>query len=199
LVGNHFKGTDEGHQVKSRALENHILYNRIEDIPGGNSSRLIDLPNCGLSFVIGSDLHQAATSDNFTAIGYGHEGCHNRTETQKKLYVINATFVNEAKSSTLVDNNTDSDALVANNLFFGYGNLLHGKGEEANNVRAKLVNRNEHSWHAPPGSAAINGAATLPEVHGVSLIPSLEFEPPIGTRKRQLYGVLDVGSREATP
>ena len=32
-------GTDRGHQIKTRALENHILYNRIEDVRGGNSSR----------------------------------------------------------------------------------------------------------------------------------------------------------------
>lgn len=55
--GNHFKGTDRGRQVKSRALENHIRYNRIEDLPGGNSSRLIDLSNCGLSVIVGSEPH----------------------------------------------------------------------------------------------------------------------------------------------
>ncbi len=199
LIGNHFKGTDQGHQVKSRALANHILYNRIEDVPGGNSSRLIDLPNCGLSFIIGNDLHQAATTENSTAIGYGHEGCQNRSEAQMKLYVINNTFVNEAKNATLVDNRGGGAALVSNNLFFGRGHLLTGDGEESNNVRAKLVDRSQHSWDAPSGSAAINGAVKLPRAEGVSLMPTLEFDPPIGTRKRQQYGELDVGSREAPP
>ena len=32
LKGSHVKGTDLGHQVKSRALENYILYNRIEEV-----------------------------------------------------------------------------------------------------------------------------------------------------------------------
>jgi len=199
LIGSHFKGTDEGHQVKSRALENHILYNRIEDVPDGNSSRLIDLPNCGLSFIIGNDLHQAATTENSTAIGYGHEGCQNRTGAQMKLYVINNTFVNEAKSGTLVDNRADGDALVSNNLFFGKGKLLVGDGEETNNINAKLADRGQHSWNASPGSAAIDGAVKLPRAEGVSLIPALEFDPPFGTRKRQQYGELDVGSREAPP
>jgi hypothetical protein len=199
LIGNHFKGTDQGHQVKSRALANHILYNRIEDMPGGNSSRLIDLPNCGLSFIIGNDLQQAATTENSTAIGYGHEGCQNRTAAQMKLYVINNTFVNEAKSGTLVDNRGGGAALVSNNLFFGRGHLLTGDGEENHNVRAKLADRSQHRWAAPPGSSAINGAAKLPKADGVSLIPTMEFDPPIGTRKRQRYGELDVGSREALP
>ena len=199
MIGSHFKGTNEGHQVKSRALENHILYNRIEDVPEGNSSRLIDLPNCGLSFIIGNDLHQAATSENFTAIGYGHEGCQNRTGAQTKLFVINNTFVNEAKNGTLVDNHAGGDATVSNNLFFGNGKILFGHGVKTNNVRAKLVMRGQHSWDAPPGSAAIDGAAKLSTAEGVSLTPTLEFEPPIGTRKRQRYGKLDVGSREAAP
>ena len=116
-----------------------------------------------------------------------------------KLYVINNTFVNEAKNSTLVDNHAGGDALVTNNLLFGRGHLLAGDGEENNNVRATLVDRGQHSWNAPPGSAAINGAVQLPNAEGVSLTPTLEFDPPIGTRKRQRYGELDVGSREAPP
>jgi hypothetical protein len=199
LIGSHFKGTDEGHHVKSRAFENHILYNRIEDGPGGNSSRLVDLPNCGLSFIIGNDLHQAATAENFTAIGYGHEGCQNRTDAQMELYVINNTFVNEARNGTLVDNRAGGTALVSNNLFFGKGKLLAGDGEEYGNIGAKLADRGQHSWDAPTGSPAINGAAKLPGADEVSLTPTLEFNPPIGTRKRQQHGELDVGSREAPP
>ena len=199
LAGNHFKGTDQGHHVKSRAFANHILYNRIEDVPGGNSSRLIDLPNCGLSFIIGNDLHQASTARNFTAIGYGHEGCENRSKAQKKLYVINNTFVNEAKKGTLTDNRPDGEAMVWNNLIFGRARLLRGNGQENNNVLEALAQRSSGSWDALPGSTAINGAAKLSSAEGVSLLPTMEFDPPFGTRERPHYGDLDVGSREAAP
>lgn len=199
LIGSHFKGTSEGHQVKSRALANDILYNRIEDVPGGNSSRLIDLPNCGRSFIFGNDLHKAATSRNFTAIGYGHEGCNNRTRAQRQLFVINNTFVNEARRSTLVDNRAGGDAMVTNNLLFGRGHILTGGGEDHNNVREELADRPQHGWIAPNDSAAINGAASLNKAGDVSLIPTLEFAPPIGTRERQRHGKLDVGSRERPP
>jgi hypothetical protein len=197
LVGNHFKGTDQGHQVKSRALENHILYNRIEDVPGANSSRLIDLSNCGLSFVIGNDLHQAATSANSNAIGYGPEGCEKRSEPQMALYVINNTFINEADGGAFVRNFAGGDVTVANNLVFGRGEFLVGKGAESENVRLPLGSRPGRTWSAPVGSDAVDNAAELPRVEETSLVPTMEFSPPAGTRERPRFGRLDIGSRES--
>lgn len=198
ISGSHFKGTDRGHQIKSRALENHIVYNRIEDIEGGNSSRLIDLPNCGLSYIIGNDLEQAATTENVDAIGYGAEGCEGRTARQHRLFVVNNTFVNEAFTGTLVKNHTDGDVLVANNLVFGSGYFLLGSGVKEHNVAINLSFHKPGSWEAPPGSAAIDAAQTLPDEEGVSLVPTKEFNPPLGTVARTPYKTLDIGSREGS-
>ena len=196
LMGSHIKGTDQGHQVKSRALENHILYNRIEDIQGGNSSRLVDLSNCGFSIVMGNDLHQAATTRNTNVIGYGSEGCTVRTAKQKKLYVINNTLVNEAANGTLVNNHTEGDAFVANNVVFGRGDFLLGSGVSANNFREASGNRIPGKWDVPEGSKAIDSAARMDRFDGLSLIPAGEFTPPAGYRRRLLHGNLDAGSRE---
>ena len=196
LIGNHFKGTDQGHQVKSRALENHIFYNRIEDVQQGNSSRLIELSNCGLSFVVGNDLHQAKTSENLNAIGYGPEGCERRDERQMRLYVINNTFINEASSGSLVRNFAGGDVIVSNNLVFGKVEMLVGKGTARNNLRLPLRDRVAQTWSAPSGSAAIDGASRISPAEGVSLVPLSEFAPPAGTRKRPVTGNLDIGSRE---
>ena len=196
LTGSHIKGTDRGHQIKSRALENYILYNRIEDINGGNSSRLMDLSNCGLSYVIGNDMQQAETTQNVDAIGYGAEGCEDRSKRQRQLYVVNNTFVNEAWSGALVKNHGGADVLVANNLLFGQGRFLMGAGTELNNLSVNLNLRQPGSWAAPAGSAAINGAQPLPEAQGVALRPTQEFSPPAGTVDRKSYGTLDIGARE---
>ncbi|MGB5198632.1 MAG: hypothetical protein WBR56_01885 [Sedimenticolaceae bacterium] len=196
LIGNHFTGTHQGHQVKSRALENHIFYNRIEDVRQGNSSRLIDLSNCGLSFVVGNDLHQAETSENLNAIGYGPEGCETRDARQMRLYVINNTFINEASSGSFVRNFAGGDVMLSNNLVFGKTEMLVGKGTERNNLRLPLQDRAEQSWSAPSGSAAIDRALNVGPAEGVSLVPVLEFAPPAGTRKRPVAGNLDIGSRE---
>lgn len=199
LSGSHIMGTDRGHQIKTRALENHILYNRIEDIPGGNSSRLIDFSNCGRSFVIGNDMHQSDTTQNIDAIGYGAEGCEGRSAVQKQLYVVNNTFINEASNGALVRNHVGGDALVVNNLFFGRGRFLLGKGNKSNNVSVNL-NRWQHgSWLPPADSSAVDSAKALPHVDGILLQPTRVFSAPTGTIERKIVGRLDVGSRELVP
>lgn len=196
ITGSHLKGTDRGHQIKTRALENHILYNRIEDIPGGNSSRLIDLSNCGLSFVIGNDLHQAQSTQNVDAIGYGAENCDQRDDLHKKLYVVNNTFINEAWSGTLVKNHAAGDVLVANNLIIGRGYFLLGGGTKINNARISLPVDKARTWIPLRESEAIDKAAELSTRGEVSLVSSREFTSPVGTSERILVGPLDIGSRE---
>ena len=196
MIGSHIKGTDQGHQVKSRALENRILYNRIEDIAGGNSSRLFDLPNCGLSFIIGNDLHKARTSNNRNVIGYGAEGCQRRTEQQMRLYVVNNTLVNEAGSGTFVNNHAGAEVLVANNLVFGKAKMLQGEGNASSNVQLALSDRKENSWLPLASSPAKDGGEKLMSRDGMSMVPDQMFNPPVGTVDRSLSGTLDIGSRE---
>ena len=190
---------DLGHQVKTRAFENRILYNRIEDVPNGNSSRLIELSNCGLSFIIGNDLHQAETTDNSTAIGYGPEGCQNRTPTQMQLYVVNNTFVNEARSGVFVYNYADGDVIAANNLYYGRGDILEGEGMVNNNLQLPLRKAPGSRFAASGDTAIKDRAKRLPPIFGVSLMPVKEFNPPAGTRDRPKVGSLDIGSREYSP
>ena len=196
LKGSHIKGTDQGHHVKSRALENYILYNRIEDAQGVNSSRLIDLPNCGFSVVMGNDLLQSASTFNTNAIGYGPEGCAKRYGKQMQLFVVNNTLINEASAGTLVRNHTDSQVTVINNVLFGAGSLLIGRGDEINNFREDLHARRSGSWEPPNGSHAIDAAIRQPAVSGFSLTPVAEFQAPAGYTERVRRGELDAGSRE---
>ncbi len=199
LVGNHFTGTDQGHQVKSRALENYILYNRIEDSPDGNSSRLIDLPNCGFSVILGNDLHQGSNTRNRHAIGYGMEGCAGRTPRQQQLYVLYNTFLNDAQTATVVSNQAEGWALVTNNLMRGKGNWLQGKGEATNNLREPRGQPEARLWELEPASDAIDAAVSTPEVplaRPQALLPERQFKPPAGTQLRPRQGELDIGARE---
>lgn len=196
LSGSHIMGTDRGHQIKTRALENHIMYNRIEDIPGGNSSRLIDFSNCGRSFVIGNDMHQTTTTHNIDAIGYGAEGCEGRSAMQKQLYVSHNTFINEAWNGALVRNHVGGDVLVVNNLSFGRGRFLLGKGSKSNNIGVNLNRWQRGSWLPPADSSAVDSAKILPHVDGISMQPARVFSPPTGTIERKIIGNLDVGARE---
>ena len=196
ITGSHIMGTDRGHQIKSRARENDIRYNRIEDVPGGNSSRLIDLPNCGLSFVIGNDLQQADSTHNVDAIGYGAEGCADRSRAERHLFVVNNTFVNEALNGALVRNHASGEVRVFNNLTYGRGRFLLGKGEKANNYFANLGHRRAGSWLPPLRTSAIDGARDPGSHNGLALEPDRAFKAPVGTATRPRNGGLDAGSRE---
>lgn len=199
LKGCHVKGTDKGHQVKSRALENYILYNRIEEVPERTSSRLIDLSNCGFSIIMGNDLYQAPTTGNNNLIGYGPEGCNGRAEEQTKLFVINNTIVNEARQGAIVRSFSGGNATVANNLLFGAGSFLVGDGIELSNFREDLHGRKRESYNAPQNSSAIDNATQQLPAAGFSLIPTAEFQPPVGYRERPKDAKLDAGSRESAP
>jgi hypothetical protein len=199
LIGNHFKGTDKGHQVKSRALANLIAYNRIEDGKGGTSSRLVDLSNCGFSIVIGNQLHQAPSSQNFNAIGYGPEGCERREDRRKRLYVVHNTFINEAPSGDFVRNFVDADVVVGNNLVYGAGTTLTGPGTAVGNVRRPLDRVPRDLWTAPADAEVVDAAQSLEDVGAVTLSPLLEFSPPAGTRIRAGAGRPDVGAVEHLP
>ena len=80
-----------GHLVKSRADENHILYNRLMDEADGTSSYAINLPNGGTSYVIGNLVQQGPQTQNAAILAYGEEGT---TNPKADLYVVNNTFVN---------------------------------------------------------------------------------------------------------
>ncbi|MEM1154281.1 MAG: right-handed parallel beta-helix repeat-containing protein [Pseudomonadota bacterium] len=196
IRGSHIKGTDHGHQLKSRARENYIAYNRIEDVPDGNASRAIDLPNCGFSIIIGNDLHQAAGSPNHNFIGYGPEGCESRDKHQRTLIVVNNTVINAAPTAVFVRNFTEVSVTVANNLLLGPGIFLEGKGRELGNIREAVPESAILNWDLSPNSRAVDGAISLPNPYGLSLQPIYEFTPPFGYAERPKDAALDAGSRE---
>ena len=80
-----------GHLVKSRALRNYILYDRLTGEHGTDSYEL-DLPNGGLSYVIGTIIEQDRNTQNPNMLAYGEEGDLN---PDSHLYVVNDTFVND--------------------------------------------------------------------------------------------------------
>jgi hypothetical protein len=82
-----------GHLVKSRALRNYILYDRLTGENGTDSYEL-DLPNGGLSYVIGTVIEQGRNTQNPNMLAYGEEGDLN---PNSHLYVVNDTFVNDLR------------------------------------------------------------------------------------------------------
>jgi hypothetical protein len=128
-----------GHNLKSRAHRNIILYNRIMDETDGRASYSIDLPNGGFSVVMGNLIQQGPKTDNSAIFAYAAEGAKN---PDPRLYVVNNTFVNDRSRGDFLRVRSCTGGLVANNLFLGNGRVRPGKAEMKNNFTtqdAKVV------------------------------------------------------------
>lgn len=113
-----------GHELKSRAYNNIILYNRITN-EDGDASYEIDLPNGGPALIMGNIIQQSRYSDNNTFISYGREGLTN--PGKHSLYFIYNTLVNNEDKGIILNVQTGMDTLIcANNLIAGKVTMLNG-------------------------------------------------------------------------
>lgn len=112
-----------GHNVKSRAKNNFILYNRIMDERAGQSSYGIDIPEGGHAYIIGNIVQQGPYTDNYKIISYGSEVGNTRGGS---LTIIHNTLVNHRPGGTFLFIRNGIKANVLNNLFVGSGNPVIG-------------------------------------------------------------------------
>ena len=127
---NYSHDANVGHDLKSRAMTNTIVYNRFASTDpdeGGSTawgqpSYEIDLPNAGTSYVIGNVIQQPAFNQNPTIVAYGEEGA---TNPRQDLYFVNNTVINDFIDGTFlfVSGKVSTPALVQNNVFVGKGTL----------------------------------------------------------------------------
>lgn len=186
-----------GHNVKSRARENRIEYNRIMDGADGTSSYTIDLPNGGIAYLIGNSIQQGPQSQNHTIVSFGAEGLkHKRNE----IYLINNTIVNDASKGIFVYITKGTQRTVAiNNLFVGVGNIANGAMRARNNLfvtDAEFVDRKGFDYRLTPRSPAINAGIDPGRVGGMSLRPVSEYLHPLQAAPRPTVGRVDVGAYE---
>jgi hypothetical protein len=186
-----------GHNVKSRALENHILYNRISDEADGTASYAVDLSNGGRSYLIGNLLQQGPRTDNPIIVAYAAEGASNGSD---ELFVVNNTFVNDLGSGGFIRLGTvTTPAVVRNNVFLGAGTVINqATAVMASNFTGDpmLVDRAGYDYHLRPGSPCVN-AGTDPGVGaGVPLQPAFQYVHRASAEARAAIGVIDIGAYE---
>lgn len=200
LRGSRFSNGYLGHLVKSRARENHILYNMLVDGAGGKSSYELEFPNGGVAYVVGNTIGQSAGTDNPRIVSYGAEG---PRWPENALYMAHNTLINDAYAGTFVNVRTDrmgSDVEVwlLNNLTVGAGDLHKppqgrfdgnrsvGRHElvELGGIPLKLTNLSPlRGAVRPPGQAP-----------GMELLPDAEFVFPLGTRRMRPTSLLAPGA-----
>lgn len=200
----------QGHEFKSRATHNIILYNRIAN-EDSEDSRTIDIPNGGISVIMGNVIEQGPNSANTNILGYGLEGLSN--PGPHELYCINNTFINKKDRGSFiqVQNNTDK-LMVWNNIMAGMttGGLINGTAivfDSAYNwVNTDLdvfgfADQNGYDYHLRSESGAIDGGVDPGlEVLGYHLFPSLMYRDTCGYEPRSIEGAVDIGAFEfSTP
>ncbi len=200
-----------GHNLKSRARVNHVLYNRFSSLaPGQTGSTLagqpsyeIDLPNAGESYVIGNVIEQPAANQNPNMLAYGEEGASNPSHY---LYVVNNTFLNDDTvrgNFVLVGSGVTKPILLQNNIFGGTGTLSNqSTAVQKTNYRSVapgFVNRGAYDLR-PTANPLVIDAGSLPGISltGVSLAPVAEYDHVALGMPRPLAGPLDIGAYEAS-
>jgi hypothetical protein len=189
-----------GHLVKSRSRENYILYNRIMDEADGTSSYVIDLPNGGLSYVVGNLLQQGPNTDNPTILIYGEEGATNPSQT---LYVVNNTFVNDRGSGTFVELSGGTTATLQNNLFVGSGTVVSGGAVTQTTNRTtnapNFVNIGAFDYRPTATTPGID-QGTAPGLGGsFALTPIFQYVHPTNREARPTRNAIDIGAYEFAP
>ena len=185
-----------GHNLKSRALENFILYNRFADEADGTASYAIDLPNGGLSMLIGNLIQQGPNTDNSTLVSYGREGLSNPSA---ELTMVNNTLVNDRHTGTFVNLQAGSQASLINNLFVGDGTAVNGTASQQSDLQTNapgFVDRAGFDYHLVAGSPAIDQGVDPGSANGRSLTPVWQYLAPADRDPRPTDGTLDLGAYE---
>ena len=193
----HSHDSISGHEVKSRARNNRIEYNRLTDENDGNSSYLIDLPEGGFAYVLGNVLEKGARAENPNAIAFASE---NRGVQDGGLWVINNSFYNRYLESTFVANRSKAEALVVNNVLAGApAAVLDGPGAQHNNFGrpgAGQADPAAYNFQLTTDSPLIDLAADPGTAGSMPLWPQFEYVHPASGRARQRVAALDVGAYE---
>lgn len=197
-----------GHNLKSRAQTNKILYNRFSSLrPGetgstaaGRPSYEIDLPNAGTSYIIGNVIQQPAANQNPSLIAYGEEGA---TNPGKNLYVVNNTFLNDDTARgnfVLVGSGVTAPILLQNNIFAGTGTLSNQAApiQKTNyrSVAPGFVNRATYDLRPTANTQVVDAGSTPGYAPtGVLLNAVAEYDHVALGRTRPSPGI-DIGAYE---
>ena len=190
-----------GHNVKSRAQENYIMYNRLMDEETGSSSFIVDLSNGGTSYLIGNLIQQGPMNDNSTLVAYANEG---ESNPSSGFYVVNNTFVNNHRTGTYIKNSSKTtSAKLVNNIFASVGDRIIVGREEVRTISPNLVtdepgfvNAEKFNYRLTSSSPAIDAGIDPGSANGYLLTPRWQYRHIAGREKRIIDKTIDIGAYE---
>ncbi|MCC6460395.1 MAG: T9SS type A sorting domain-containing protein [Saprospiraceae bacterium] len=197
----------EGHELKSRAKNNILLYNFIGNL-STIDSRTVDLPNGGAAILVGNILEQGPNSANSNIFGYGLEGLVNPPPHQ--LWMAHNTLVNKKSTGNFIQIAAGTDTLwLKNNILVGpktsgliVGAALHLDSAHNlvhNNVAvAGFANAAQSDYRLRAGSPAIDQGAFLDQYQwgNYPLMATFHYADTANFGLRPLVGWPDIGAYE---
>jgi len=192
LTGSRIHNGFEGHLVKSRARETHILYNMIRDGSSGQASYEVDLPVGGRATLIGNVIAQSPGSQNPVVISYGSEG---QLWDDNSLVLSHNTLISEGwRPAWFLRVHRDrvpamGELLALNNLIVGSGvfelGALGSGGRFVGNRPAMLgmlADVVTGAFELPPDSFWRGRVPDPRTVFGRDLAPKAEFDFPAAVK-----------------
>ena len=199
LKYSYFHHARGGQLVKSRAAENHLIYNRLTDEGGSNYE--IDLPNGGIAYVIGNVIQQSPTPENSSLLAFGAEG----PLPDSRLHVINNTFVNDYSTGLFVQVSRAviRPSVIVNNIFAGPGQICSQRDAilktNFSGGDPMFEDRAHYDYHLRPGSPCLNIgiSGSDPEIPiSVAVRPTEQYVHPCRSEPRPVAGPIDIGAYE---
>ncbi|HEX5658288.1 MAG TPA: hypothetical protein VFX59_13895 [Polyangiales bacterium] len=196
LQGSYSHHGKVGHLVKSRALRNDILYNRLTD-ETGDASYELDLPQGGASYVLGNLFQKSADAGNSSFISYARESKRNPSSA---LWVVNNTFVNQRSEGTFVSVAQDvATVVLRNNVFAGAGissDLASAVSESNFAGDAKFTNAAQYDYALTAESPAVDHGVAPGLGAGEPLTPPCQYVHPAHAVRRVSVLAIDQGALE---
>lgn len=195
----------EGHELKSRASNNFIMYNRISNL-SSTDTRNIDLPNGGTALILGNVIEQGPNSSNSNIIGFGMEGLTN--PGPHNLFICSNTIVNRMNKGNFISVAGIDSLQIYNNFFLGAktGGFLIGTPaqlDSSNNIIndnlavAQFIDLTNSNFHIAKTSPAINkGIFLFKFAKGHCIMPAYEFVTDSNYTLRAADNKLDIGAFE---
>ena len=148
LTNSYIHDANTGHEIKSRAENNTITNNRIED-NGSTASYEIDLPNGGNATISGNTIQKSVNSGNHVTIAYGEEYVPNSTVPEQKLNagttvsVSNNTFVSDQSGAYVIWDTTNAPVTASGNTTYNDNQIdkasnVSSSGFTATNARPTI-------------------------------------------------------------
>ena len=169
LTNSYIHDANTGHEVKSRAENNTITNNRIED-GSSTASYQIDLPNGGNAIISGNTIQKSANSGNHVTIAYGEEG---NAHSGTAVNITGNTFVSDQSGSTVLWDASSAPISALGNSIYGYSQIdkagnVSSSGFSVTSTRASLDT-----------SSPINQSTPAPATNSTQPVDTATPAPPV--------------------